>query len=362
MPSERVIVISDVHLDQWQDDLPDEYEAKRQTFLDFLDWVAQMGSDGKVGRFVIVGDLINVPQKDRAPLLPTYDEVYAGLNGIIAAGVKFGYAIGNHDAGLVGLSLDLQQPEICVGYPYLLVNSGGSQFAVEHGHLYDPWLWDYVRQLGAAMWTSSAGPHGAPVLKMVGAAPVQTPSGAALDSAFEVGELWQTSLRDADPSDTALAGLRDVLLKDLEDDYSDVTDCEADGQMLADRDALRAQLEGSPSDIAGGLSLAPSLAGARPLALSIEGLVAACYSGPHWRRAARHRLPELIQEVGAPLAGIIMGHTHYADQFTWLDDAGQTQWYVNSGSWRRESADLVIVEGGAAQGLKRNWKDALPLL
>ena len=362
MPSERVIVISDVHLDQWRDDLPDDHLDKHQAFLDFLAWIATMGSQGKVGRFVIVGDLINVPQKDRSPLLPTYDDVYAGLQGIVAAGVKFGYVIGNHDAGMVGLSLDLKQPEVCVGYPYLLVNSGAVQFAVEHGHLYDPWLWDYVRQLAAAMWTSSAGPQGVRVLRMAGAAPVQLPSEAARDSALQIDELWQTSLRETDPSHAAMESLRDVLLKDLEEDYSDVVDPATDGQMMADRDQLRAQLRHTLTTGTGVPSLAPSLAGLQPPALAIESLVQACYSGPHWRRAARRRLPALSEELNRPLAGIIMGHTHHADQSAWHDAAGQPRWYVNSGSWRHESADLVIVDGATAQLHKRTWRDPLPSL
>ena len=131
MPCERVLLVSDVHLDEWKDDLPGDYQEKHQAFLSFLGWVAQMGTAGKIGRFVIAGDLIDVPQNDRSPLLPTYDDVFEGIKTILAAGVKFGYVIGNHDSGMVGLSLDLAHPEICVGYPYILVKSADAEFVVE---------------------------------------------------------------------------------------------------------------------------------------------------------------------------------------------------------------------------------------
>lgn len=362
MPSERVVVISDVHLDQWPDDLPGEHQAKRRAFLDFLDWVSQMGREDRVGRFVIVGDLIDVPQKDHRPLLPTYDDVYAGLQKVISAGVKLGYVIGNHDAGLVGLNLDLQRLGVRIGYPYLVVRTDDSQFAVEHGHLYDPWLWDYVRHLGAAMWTGSAGAHGPGVLRAAPNGQRQASSGADVDPAARVATLLQTSLRAADLSDAEFERLRDALLDDLEDDYGDVTDRNADGQMLGNRDALREQLQGRRASPAPGLSLAASGAGVQPLAQSVEGLVMACYSGPHWRRAAKNRLPAMAQEAGGPLAGIVMGHTHYADQFTWDDGTGQSKWYANSGSWRHDSADVVIVEGQTFRVLRRNWEEPLPRL
>lgn len=196
---------------------------------------------------------------------------------------------------------------------------------------------------------------------MVGAAPVQYPSEAARDSAFQIDQLWQTSLREADPSHEMLVGLREALLKDLDEDYSDVVDQTTDPRLVEARDRLRSRLR-DPSAVRGVPSLAATAAAPDCGGLSIESLVQACYSGPHWRRAARHRLAELAAEPGRPLAGIIMGHTHYADQFTWQDDAGQPQWYVNSGSWRHDSADLVVVEGSTVQGFKRNWKGPLPTL
>lgn len=356
MPSERVVLISDVHLDEWEDDLPTQWQQKRQAFLAFLEHVAAAGKEGRVARFVIAGDLVDVPQRNRAALLPTYSCVYDRLQQIVAAGVRLGYVIGNHDAGLVGLSVD--EPLICVGHPYILVKSGDTEFVVEHGHLYDPWLWDYVRQLASAMWTDSAGPSGVHVLAMAGGGEARLPAPAAAEAPLKVDELWQARLADAPLSEQQTQVLVEALMADLDDDYTDVTDPDADVAMLSTRRQLRAQLAGAPAGAPFSLAAAAPAAGA-PL---LEQLVQACYSGPHWRRAARTRLPKLAEDLKRPLAGIVMGHTHYADEDRWTGESGEPYWYVNAGSWRHDDADVLIIEGEHRNLVRRKWTEPLPCL
>ncbi len=358
MPSERVIVVSDVHMDEWQDDLPDQYERKREVFLDFLEWVAQMGTEGKVRRFVIVGDLVDVPQKGGGDLLPTYSPVLERIQAIMAAGVRFGYCVGNHDCGLVGLNIDLRQPPVVVGYPYVVVASGDTRFVVEHGHLYDPWLWDYVRHLAAVMWTDSAGPHGPHILRLGTATPPAATATSSQTSVSGVEHLWQTRLADAD--DATVRTLTSGLLADLTEDYEDVTDPDQDAALLADRVRLREEIRPLLEHSAGAVApMALRMGGAD---LSVEHLVQACYSGPHWRREAVKRLTRLSAAAERPFAGIIMGHTHYPDERYWTDERGDRRWYVNSGSWRHDSADLVLIDEDDIRLMKRRWTDPLPEL
>ena len=329
MASDRLILISDVHIDEWNGDLGvDQAGAKAARFLEFLQWVADAGAAGTVGQFYINGDLIDVPQQDRSPLLPEYEAILEGFKGIIAAGVKFGYVIGNHDSGLVGLDIALSDQSLTINYPYLQVQSAGKKYIIEHGHLYDPWLWDYVRQAAKVMWTAD---------------PTANPESAPLMSSA----MWQATMQGQAPA----AGHPDPtgqLVADIERVYDDVIRPEIDTELAQARDALRRALH--PLDAAPAQE--PTQA----------QLVQAYYSGPHWRQAAVTRLDDLSHRLGASLAGITMGHTHYPDTFEWPDAQGEECQYVNSGSWRYDRADIVVIDEGGLQLHARAWGDALPLL
>lgn len=348
MAVDRAVLISDVHIDEWEGDLPEQYGQKRQAFLDFLAWVAEGGRQGQVGRLVIGGDIFDAPQRDDVALLPRYEDVLEALRAVLAAGVKLAYVVGNHDSGLLGLSLALADPPVTVDYPCILMKSAGKTVAVEHGHLYDPWLWDYVRHLAEAMWEGDEAP-GEPVAlgpRAPGVVPRTARDAAATGGTTGPAPLdLQRLLRATRQERLAPAGslerLAGCVARELAVDYHDVLDATADSATIANLEAVRGRLDGAPP---------------------LEQLFRAYYSGPHWRRAAKSRVAELQQQLSAPVAGIVMGHTHWPDAYDWTDDAGAAHQYVNSGTWRHDSADVVIIEGGALRLVHRKWTDPLPEL
>jgi UDP-2,3-diacylglucosamine pyrophosphatase LpxH len=358
MPTDRVVLISDVHMDEWDGDLGKaQADRKRHAFLGFLQWIADNGKQGKIERFLINGDLLDVPQQNRKPLLPLYADVMAGLANVLAAGVRLAYVIGNHDSGVVGLTLKSDNPPITIAYPYMETPSAGKTFIIEHGHLHDPWLWDYVRQLGQAMWTKDAPAGGAPIFTLAGAKPSPEPEpGTVL---LDMDQFWQGSLQNPDLPADRIHWLRDFLSEDLKKDYSTVLRPDLDGDMIQAREELGAMLAKAPAHQPAGESFAPVV----PDALKDLGLdlVHKYLSGPMWRQAAVDRLTNLATDPAKPLAGIVMGHTHFADDFMWHDGGGD-HLYVNSGSWRHDAADLVVIDAGHAQLHRRKWTDSLPVL
>jgi len=142
---------------------------------------------------------------------------------------------------------------------------------------------------------------------------------------------------------------------DLLEDYDDVTDPERDAEMLAARAELLRELP------AWSWSASFGVAARRGIGLGemVERLVQMYYSGPHWRRAAKVRARQVSQEFGKPVTAVIMGHTHWPDEFSWTE-AGADCCYVNSGSWRRQAADIVVIEDGTVRLFKRDWRDEWP--
>ncbi len=394
MDPDRLVVVSDLHVDFIERDLPDAAQAKREKVLEFFDWLIERSG---AQRLVINGDLVDIPQKDGGPLLPRYQDIAGKLRHVLAAGIKLGYVIGNHDAGLLGLDIALEEPPLRIHYPYIVVGSARTSILVEHGHLQDPWLWDYVCAHAASMlahdaslpptpfWyepqaalgplaAPSGGPPGAAVAALTdrdGLARPEAPAVPRMPPAealpVQLLALWQTGGAEVDPESPGAADLLDAGHGDLEDGYADVTDPAADETLLNRRAELREQL--ALSGVEGLATLGPLPTGAyalssdrgRNVAEFLPPLVQALYSGPHWRRAAKHRLAELAPQCSVPITGVIMGHTHYPDEHQWMH-AQQQCHYVNSGSWRGESADIVVVANGQMRLFRRDWRDDWPEL
>jgi len=355
MPEDRLILVSDVHVDEWPADLPNAYQQKRQRLLDFLDWVAE--SSG-AQRFLINGDLLDVPQQDRQAILPRYLDLAGKFRKIVASGIKFGYVIGNHDSGLVGLDIALDDPPVRVDYPYLKVQSGARTLIVEHGHLQDPWLWDYVRQLAAQMLVNSPGPNHPNFLRL--ASPTASPGMPTLaDTQLQLNGLWQARAEDLDPGSAEAHALVAALRKDLTENYGDVLDPQKDRTMMEKRAGLLQLLSTGGADAWG---MTPTFAlNTSDIGQRFEELVQAYYSGPHWRQVAQSRAAEVSQTLAKPVTGVILGHTHWPDEFKWTRD-GQECHYVNSGSWRHDSADIVVVENGEMTLYRRRWDQEWPKL
>jgi len=85
------------------------------------------------------------------------------------------------------------------------------------------------------------------------------------------------------------------------------------------------------------------------------------YSGPHWRKVAKERAAAVSKESGQQITGVVMGHTHWPDEFRWTSD-GREHHYVNAGSWRHESADIVVIEKGVMQLHRCRWDEDWPKL
>jgi len=351
--SDRCIVISDVHMDAWDRDLKDAAEDKRKAFLCFLKWVADMGHAGKVGRFIIAGDLVDVPSRDDLPLLPRYEDVFACLRAVVDAGVRFGYVVGNHDSGVVGLDIHLTDPPVWIDYPSLVIPSGDKAVYIEHGHLHDPVLLEYVRYHGQTM-LAGGGPGYMPLAKE------PSPDAAAAEAVHvQMNRVWQDTWQDAEEGSETASAVAAFLAEDLQRDYSEDIDPVADADMIARREELARALS-QPSLVPPD---AVSLFGRRraPAAPAYQTLLKAYCVAPLWRAAARQRLAAMEAPDQRSFAGIVMGHTHFADRRDWEMD-GTPRWYINSGSWRYSSADMVVIQDGEATLHERRYTEALPVL
>ncbi len=331
------VLISDVHMDAWEKDLGAEgARAKRQRFGEFFTWVAD---SAEITRLVIGGDLLDVPQKTGHPLLPTYADVLEGLATVAKAGKAICYVIGNHDSGIVGLSIDTDDPPVRIGYPSVRVRSGDKTFLVEHGHLYDPWLWEYVRYTAELVLRRA--PAGGGVLGLAGGAEGGSPADAE-ELRAQTLRAWQSDRGERAERDEAAASLASAIEREL-DDYED-------------REAVAALLAGARGPaLEGAFGVAPAAAGPGLL----EQLVAVLYAGPHWRRVAAERIGELRRDPATSVDGVVMGHTHNPEERL-VRVEGADYPYINSGSWRHDAADIVWIDGGTMKLHRRTWDDDWP--
>ncbi len=359
MDSARAVLISDVHIDQWEADLGGLGPAaeKRRAFLEFLEWV---GGESHAKRLVILGDLVDVPPR-RGSLLPEYSDVARKLKELVDRGVELHYVVGNHDSGILGLQVAMSAPVIHVDYPCRRLESGGKTFLLEHGHLYDPCLIEYVRYHAALMLRRDSADPGPPLVPKTGEGSVREPK-AVLPPEFATGllGLWQVD-RAQDGTDaahaTALVAAVETLLRESEEDpdpelvgVADVTDSIA-AVKGALPDLSAAALRAGPPGL-------PSWSDVRDAA---EALVRFVYSGPHWKRVAKRRVRDLETDPATRVDGVIMGHTHYPGTMAWQESGRQCQ-YVNSGSWRNDAADMVLIESGELILYERLWTDPPPSL
>ncbi len=341
MPADLTVVVSDIHLDLWDEDVPHLAARRRDNLLEFFDWVVQVRPE----RLLIVGDLLDVPERHGEPLLPKYDFLVRALRSVVAAGIKLSYVVGNHDAGAVGLRVATSDPVIRVEYPLSLLTSAGRNILFEHGHLHDPWLWDYVRQLAAQMWVADPDAP-APWRLQPAVLRAQTrtdqpcePAGA--EASRLLPRLLQADRLDRFQDEAGLQRLERAVEAELAEDYSEVSEPAAGGAEEIDPRQLLAKLM-QTTDRAEGTPL-------------LEQLLQWVYSRPHWRKAALERAREMQQKTGRPIHGVVMGHTHYADA-----PQGMSIEYVNCGSWRREDAHVVTISDGHLRLHRRRWNDPWP--
>jgi UDP-2,3-diacylglucosamine pyrophosphatase LpxH len=158
----RTIIVSDLHVDTW-DDQPygqgDRRKPKLQHWFDFLDFCEQKA----VAELVINGDLMDAPPYQgnvsfTSPIARQAVErllAYAGTHNVT-------YVYGNHDIGISGLRCTRDASlaglkNVNLIYPDYTLDTGTSAVLIQHGHLYDPFLLAYVRDLDVRTYLLSGG-------------------------------------------------------------------------------------------------------------------------------------------------------------------------------------------------------------
>lgn len=346
MQDGRLIAISDVHLDTWRE----SGEEKRKAFLDFLKWV-RFGSDCQ--HFAIVGDLLDVPQSDHSPILPRYREVFTHLWGLMRAGITVHWVVGNHDAGLMGLDVAMSHPPIQVAYPGVMIRSGSREVWLEHGHDLDAWLWAYLQYR-----TAQVGPVD----------PKEAMShfrdcGDSLQTTVPASDFVYNTIYEAMQWRAMQTGFTDpekrlginVMSQHLDDDFAEVAEAGQRPRLQAEIEADLKRFDLTVEALQRGATVPTE---ALDLFFSI-GL--RYYSTLPWRRAARCRLRQLRRNLGKQVGGLIMGHIHETDVYSWEDD-GDTLTYANCGTWNDDGGSFILVENGEMTAFRRRWDDPLPEL
>jgi UDP-2,3-diacylglucosamine pyrophosphatase LpxH len=124
----RLIVVSDLHADYWDD-------AKLDMFLGFLNSDLMQG----VERFILNGDIFDLPSSSTDLSWPQRRDKLMTALARLAVRIPFIYLTGNHDLAtqplgpmtILGGNLQLEPEQ----YRF---DDGGTSFLLKHGHQYDP--------------------------------------------------------------------------------------------------------------------------------------------------------------------------------------------------------------------------------
>ena len=350
--AQRVIVVSDVHVDEWPHELPDHHQDKRQAFLEFLRWI---GNDTDVQHLVINGALLDVPQKDGRPLLPEFSDIVGELAALHHAGVGISYVVGNHDAGSLGFATRTHDTSLTFNCPCLLLECGENRFAIEHGHLLDAWLWAYVEHrlslLPAQPHTTARQAMQQFLRPVEQAGQIVMPRSDVIAQQMLSALQWEPNgllFTDAEKR-IAVA----LMALNLRDDFEDVR---ANGEQFVEQEIAVARL--SEMELTTDQLQRPDSIPDRALELFFT-LGDVYYAKIPWRRAARYRLKQLNSQSDAAISAIILGHVHKLDHMQWEEDGAQRNYY-NDGSWKADRADFLYIEDGRVTIHERLWTDPLP--
>ena len=156
----RTIIVSDLHVDTWDKrkyGRGERRKTKLEHWCDFLDWCAQQ----QVAELIVNGDLLDAPPYQgnvsfHQPI--TRDAVERLL--AYAGGHKVTYIYGNHDIGISGIRCARGTTLPSLGtisllYPDYVLSTAQSTILIQHGHLFDPVLCLYVRDLTMRTYISS---------------------------------------------------------------------------------------------------------------------------------------------------------------------------------------------------------------
>jgi UDP-2,3-diacylglucosamine pyrophosphatase LpxH len=287
----NIIIVSDLHIDTWDQSGKFKGKTKEEHFLDFLEQ-----KKATTRSLYIVGDLLDLPPERGRDAFPTGGAVDRVLTRLIELSRQpdtfVVYVIGNHDIGLSGLRVNRSfeipwMGRIAISYPRVHIGTQKGSILLEHGHFYDPSLVIYA---GDLLWT--------------------TYFGEAREQPFvHISSSLVRSLQRRD----SVTGKKIREPGELKPIPRPPIGC-------------REQIKGFIKRLL-----------RRPLPVIEE-----VYKPLHWQNAAKEVLREYNESVGADERArvIIFGHTHRPDKYVW--DTGEQ--YFNSGDWSGDSPHSTYLE------------------
>jgi UDP-2,3-diacylglucosamine pyrophosphatase LpxH len=140
----KSIIVSDLHIDTWDNKEKPQGKTKARHFLDFLE-----AKTPDIDALYIAGDLMDMPPVRGQDVVPKGSVTEQVMNSLVGFASKpdkqLIYLVGNHDIGISGLriNLDFQIPwlgGIAITYPRVYIETPAGGIMVEHGHFHDPSL------------------------------------------------------------------------------------------------------------------------------------------------------------------------------------------------------------------------------
>lgn len=298
----RAIIVSDLHIDTWSDVERYGEGARERTKLEHWCDLLQWCDENRVEELIVNGDLMDAPPYEGNVSL-TSAAACKALTALMdyASKRSVTYVFGNHDIGISGIRCDFNPGlaplrNVSLQYPHRPpLHTDVSTILIQHGHLYDPALWLYVRDLTIRTYVNS----GYEAFNLTqqrrdpGAGqprPADRRVGVDSPAVIKLG---------AQPGNT--------LEQDIEQAVA------ADPPSKSERDSAKRFL--------------------KRLRTGVNRAVRRKVTHYFWREAAREVLRDFTAQHPADRAFYcIMGHTHVPDRF---DDVinGRQCHYLNSGTW-----------------------------
>ncbi|MFB3882517.1 MAG: metallophosphoesterase [Armatimonadota bacterium] len=156
----RSIIVSDLHVDTWTEE-PYGEGARRKSklghWVDFLDWCEQK----RIDELIINGDLLDAPPYHGNSCF-TSEIALRAVERLAAYAVsrRVIYIYGNHDIGISGLrcagTANLAAlRNVDLYYPDYVLHTDRSSLLIQHGHLFDPALLLYIKDLTVRTYVAS---------------------------------------------------------------------------------------------------------------------------------------------------------------------------------------------------------------
>lgn len=291
MVKDKTVIVSDLHIDTWNNSNKIAGRSKMNHFLDFLEWIEPFTC-----RFIINGDLLDAPARDNGYLLPDHHKMVSKLVSL-TSNMKVFYFVGNHDISFWGLkvnnfrNLHVMYPY----YPYVYICSdpfdhradnyrNKSFIHIEHGHFHDPVLNLYIQNM-----VQSSYPRKGLIEKLKRILSI----GGEEHQGLDIGSLNHVAVMAAQRRDARGNKVQ---------------------PLGVNRPGMYDHIEKS-------------------LWKKMAPLVAKYYTPYNWREKARETLERFYKDYPSMnIKAIVFGHTHVPDEhvITYKD---RSALYLNSGDW-----------------------------